>query len=373
MEKKTKFFYKVVYDALHEEIVGEKIAYGELLPSEKEIGERFGVDRTTVRKALSLLVEGGYVEKRAGVGTKVIYRSSDALEMAQKPSKVVGFFMPKTKKITERISQPFYSELFFNLESYLKKQGYSLIYTAIKDEQELADFIEKNRLSGAVFLTAVKNEILNYAKQMHFPSVLVNRYHDDLSCVLGNNSEGGYQAMKALLDHNHTRIAVVTGPMDYITTRERMFGCARAIAEVGMTMDDVVVREADFDFESAVAAVRDIYTNEENKPTAIFAFNDEMALATIRTLREMGLMVPQDVSVIGFDNLEYLSYTEPDLTTIDTQVALMAKVVGYNLLGLIEQHIPAGVQQNVPTRLVLRGTVSTYKEEGGLAKEIKSD
>jgi len=358
-KKKEKFFYRVVYDALKKEILEGEYKYNDLLPSEREISERFQMDRATVRTALSMLVTDNLVEKKAGMGTKVIYGTEEYSELRQRNNdNIIGFFMPKSNQMTERITQPFYSELFFNLEGFLKAQNYSIIYTTLEDEQELQDFIGNHGIRGAVFLSSVAPQLLIRAKHMKFPSILVNRLDDDFTCVLGNNIDGGYTAIKHLLENEHRKIGIISAPSSYITTQERLIGCKKAFAEYGLSMDDAIIFQGDWEYNSGVEATREIASMEEDKrPTAIFSFNDAMALGAIRTLHDMNLRVPQDISVIGFDNLNYLKFTEPNLTTIDTQVERMAQVVGFNLMGLISGMLPMGMRIDVPTNLVERGTV----------------
>ena len=356
--KKNKFLYEVVYNTLREEILGNKHKCNDLLPSEREIIERFKVDRTTVRKALSLLVADELVEKKAGVGTKVVYDANQPKFRGSSQNNVAGFFMPKTINPAERITQPFYSELYFHLEGYLKKLDYSIIYTTLKDEHELGEILANQGLQGAVFLTAVSPQLVEYAKRIKLPSVLVNRFDSDLTCVLGNNVYGGYTAVNYLLAHKHRNIAIISAPNSYITAQERLMGCRKAFEEAGLSMNDAVVVPGEWEYESGARAAREIFSVDKSKrPTALFAFNDMMAMGAISVIREMGLKVPGDVSVIGFDNVDYLRYTESDLTTIDTQTPLMAQIIAHNLVGLIKKETPNGMRIDVPTKLVERKTV----------------
>ncbi len=360
-KRKEKFFYREVYDTLKEEILQNHYKYNDLLPSEREIGDRFKVNRTTVRIALSMLVDDHLVIKKAGVGTKVIYGvgvEEDYNSLSSKKSDIIGFFMPKSNKMAERIVQSFYSELLFHLEIFLKAHDYSIIYATLEDEQEMLDFINNHSIRGAIFLTEVDQRMLDCAKRINLPSILVNRFDNEFTCVLGNNIEGGYMAINHLLENNHRRIGIISAPSGYITAKERMIGCQKALAEYGLSMDDAVICQGDWEYSSGVQAVRDITAIEEDKrPTAIFSFNDAMALGAIRALRDLNLRVPQDISVIGFDNLDSLKFTEPTLTTIDTQVERMAQVVVYSLMGLINEQILTGMRIDVPTKLVERGTV----------------
>ena len=135
-ESKT-FLYKKVYQDLKDRIQNGEYLRDALLPSEREIGETYLVDRTTVRKALQLLVDDGLVEKRAGKGTVVVWRpdqeqtQSRPVLRPERRNGPIAFLLPRGDNNSSRITQPFYSQLFYRAEKECQKLGYTLVYSTL--------------------------------------------------------------------------------------------------------------------------------------------------------------------------------------------------------------------------------------------------
>jgi len=355
MRDEKKFLYEKVYEGLKGEILAA-FTHNSLLPSEKEIGEKFEVDRTTVRKALGLLVEEGLVEKKAGVGTKVIMRRF--LPAVQNNYRNIGFLLPKTANKTDRITQPFYSRLFYRVEAECRKKGYSLSYTTLDEEDELLQVVETHRLSAVIFVTNVNSKFLQHAVASNIPSILVNGYYEGMASILCNNNEGAYKAIRHLAELGHKKIALIKGMASYVTCEERFEGCLRAAREFGIVFDPTDVYEGNWEFQSGYDAVCQIFAHSECAPTALFAFNDMMAIGAIQGLAAMGKGVPEDVSVVGFDN-EYAAtfkYLIPELTTIDVNIKTMAAIAAENIVYRMNNEGSYPLKIETPVGLVTGAT-----------------
>lgn len=356
MKDGKKFLYEKVYEALKQDILAGNFKFNDFLPSEKEIGDKMEVDRTTVRKALGILVEDGLVEKQAGVGTKVILRQHQP-EISNNNYKNIGFLLPRSQKKTDRITQPFYSSLFYQVEAECRRKGFSLIYTTLDEDSDFFQVVEAHHLSGVIFVTNVSQKFLQQALAAKIPSILVNGYYENMTSILCNNTEGAYKAIKHLVELGHKRIAIITGMEGYVTCAERLEGCHKAARELGITFDACDVYEGNWEFDGGYQGVQEIFSAKESCPTALFAFNDMMAIGAIQALTEIGKSVPEDVSVVGFDN-ENVPYNPliPKLTTIDVQIKTIASVAVSNIVYRMENKEINHMKIETPVNLVIGAT-----------------
>ncbi len=356
MKDENKFLYERIYEVLKRDILAGRFNYNDLLPSEKEIGDNFAVDRTTVRKALGLLVEEGLVEKRAGVGTRVMMRQYQPA--GPNNFRTIGFLLPKSTKKTDRITQPFYSSLFYRVEAECRQKGFSLIYTTLDDDDDLFQVVEAHRLSGVIFVTNVSKRFLRQAVDAKIPSILVNSYDENMASVLCNNTDGAYKAIRHLVELGHRRIGLIKGMRGYVTCEERFEGCHKAAREFGLTFDPVDVYEGNWEFDGGYDGARKIFADQANCPTALFAFNDMTAIGAIQGLTELGRSVPRDVSVVGFDN-EYAAafrHLIPQLTTIDVNTKILAAIAADNIASRLDNGGVYRIKIATPVDLVIGAT-----------------
>ena len=341
---------------LKSDILAGKINCNDFLPSEKEIGDKFEVDRTTVRKALGMLVDDGLVEKQAGVGTRVVMRQYQP--GMQNNYRTIGFLLPRSTKKTDRITQPFYSSLFYRVEAECRKKGFSLIYTTLNEEDDIFQVVEAHRLSGVIFVTNVSQRILKQAVDAKMPSILVNGYYEGMASILSNNNDGAYKAIRHLVELGHKRIAIIKGMEGYVTCAERFEGCHKAAREFGVSFAPADVYEGNWEFDGGYDGARKIFFDREACPTALFAFNDMMAIGAIQALLELGKAVPDDVSVVGFDNEHAAAFKHliPQLTTIDINVKTMAAVAADNIICRLEDEGAYRIKIETPVDLVIGAT-----------------
>lgn len=360
---KGTFLYSQLYEALKKRIKSGEYASGALLPSEREISVEFQVERGTVRKALELLVQDHLVEKRPGIGTRVASgKPQGASAIPSGKRRIIGLIMADSPEHPRKLSQPYYADLFSSLEEECSLNNCQLIYSSVHHDRELSDFMKSHDFLSMVFVTRTHDSWLHLAKKMNVPIILVNERREDLLSISYNNLDGAYMAISEFVKHGHRNIGIIAGPQDYYTTREKMAGCYQAIVEYGLRVPQENIVYGDWEYQSGVVCARRLFADRsrQERPTAIFAFNDMMCVGAIRALRELSLSIPKDVSIMGFDNMNQLKYTEPGLTTIDTNVSLMAKVI----LECATTHFgqtTSGLKIQVPVQMVHRETVGAAR------------
>jgi LacI family transcriptional regulator, galactose operon repressor len=186
---------------------------------------------------------------------------------------------------------------------------------------------------------------------------------DGIPWVTSANRRGAYHAIEHLVALGHQRIGVISGPPGYAAAVERAAGSRQALADAGMTADPSLWVEADFEIGPGAAATTQLL-DLPDPPTAIFAGNDPIACGALRAAYERGLRVPDDLSIVGFDDLPLAVSATPALTTIRQPMA----EIGRAGVGLIVRQLSSGScggpQLELPTRLIVRESTGPPRREG---------
>ena len=178
-----------------------------------------------------------------------------------------------------------------------------------------------------------------------------------IPAVSAANTSGADQASRHLLGLGHRRIAAITGPRQWLATEERRRGYHAALASAGILPDLSLEIEADFEIAGGMRAASELL-GRPDPPTAIFAFNDNLAIGTIKAARAHGLRVPEDISVVGFDDSELASLITPELTTVRQPLAEMGRTAVNLLRRLLDGQRVETLHVELGTRLVVRGSAA---------------
>ena len=217
----------------------------------------------------------------------------------------------------------FFSEVIDGVESYCYRQGYTLILCntggIYEKQRDYIRMLAEKRVDGILVmcsdLTEELSEMLN--KHKDIPKVVMDWGPDTSQAdnIIDNSEEGGYLATKYLIDHGHTQIACLSGHFEKAVCKERIQGFKRAMNQAQLDINEDWILEGNFECDTAVLAA-DQLVAMDNRPTAIFCFNDTMALGLMSRLQQKGIRIPEDISVIGYDNIELAEYFSPPLTTV---------------------------------------------------------
>ncbi|MFH1753903.1 MAG: LacI family DNA-binding transcriptional regulator [Candidatus Omnitrophota bacterium] len=245
-----------------------------------------------------------------------------------------------------------------------------LIHLTAKDlkPQSLGTHLDNVSLcSGVIFADIQGNEdLLREVIGTQTPCVVMNHldYKLAAACVSIDNKGGSIKAVDHIVSLGHKRIACITGDLGIQAGKERLEGYKESLKRHGIEIDKALIKRCDFSPQRARKAAVDLLGIDEH-PTAIFAASDEMAVETVRALREKKLKVPQDISVIGFDDSWFATQGPIGITTVRQPLALMAEKSVAVLLDMIQSKGKASLARIVlPTELVIRETcVSPLKQE----------
>ena len=209
---------------------------------------------------------------------------------------------------------------------------------------------------------------LETLRQHRFPHVLIDHRGGDeeAPAVAAENLQGAYKATEYLIELKHRRIGFITGAMDQICAQDRLAGYKTALADHGITFDPELVYEGDF-FQPLGYAGASALLESPHPPTAIFASNDVSAFGVMEAVRERGLRIPHDVSVVGFDDIPQAAHVHPPLTSVLQPLEEMGRTATRMLLEHIQDPLRPPERVELPTELVLRQSCCPAKPpaEGG--------
>jgi LacI family transcriptional regulator, repressor for deo operon, udp, cdd, tsx, nupC, and nupG len=241
------------------------------------------------------------------------------------------------------IGNPFYSTILQSVIGAAAKRGYSVLVASRLGEDPnrwLTDYLVSNRADGLlVFDGSLNTAALHDLAEEGKPLPLVAAYDElpdpRVNSVITDNRAAAHRAIKHLTEYGHRRIAHIAGPSRNAAPNERWVGFHEAMGKAGLTVRPEWVIKGEYNLESGVAAADHIAALGE-RPTAIFAANDEMAIGFISRLREHGLDCPHDVSVMGFDDISVSQHFAPPLTTMRQPREEIGRLATEALIDIIE-------------------------------------
>ncbi len=281
-----------------------------------------------------------------------------ARSLASRRTNVVGLLIPRSAATI--FSDPFFPHVIQGITETCSNRGYFLLLSMVTAERE-HDFYERvlrgRHVDGLIMMSSdIDDPILPMLIRDASPLVLVGRhpYLADVSSADVENRDGAVQAVRHLIDLGHRRIAVITGPLYMVAAMDRRDGYKQALAEAAIQIRPELIVESDFTQHGAYAAMRQILQLPE-RPTAVFAGSDVMAAGALRAVHEVGLRVPEDMSLVSFDDLPFASILTPPLTTVHQPLHELGAAAADLLLNRLAQpddHQPNQVR--LPTTLMIR-------------------
>ena len=237
--------------------------------------------------------------------------------------------------------------------------GYHLLFRPVEVDEPNGSYVElvRGRHTAGLILSGPRSDDTSVLT-LHedgFPIVLHGQLNStDIPCVDVDNVEGARSAVRHLMMLGHRRIGIVTNaPLVYTASRQRLEGYRRALAEDGISYDQALVQEGNFDEESGYAAITDLLA-VDGAPTAVFIASDVVAMGALRALQQKGVSVPHDLAVVGFDDITAARFITPALTTVHVPTFGLGWSVAELLIRIVEQRPPEEMRVQLDTRLIVR-------------------
>lgn len=266
--------------------------------------------------------------------------------------------------LVPNIANPFFAEIIRGIEQVAQQHGYAVLLgdTEGREDREAyyVGLVETRQADGLIQLHPRLPKAARGANgTLDIPLVNACEYIEDAPCprVGIDNVAAAREMTSYLLGLGHRRIGVVLGPDSSPLTSDRLRGYKLALRSAKIAADDSLIAQGDFSMSSGKAAAEKLFKTRQ-PPTAIFCFNDEMALGAIRFLKSTGRCVPQDVSVVGFDDIEFASFCDPPLTTIEQPTREIGNKAMALLFDLLNGNKPEPTMHTLPIKLIVRDSAA---------------
>jgi len=310
------------------------------------LNEKDDVSTETYEKVRRVIAEMGYMSSLA------------ATSMRSRKTNVIGILVVD-------LGDPFSLELFKGIGRAIRGTEYDLIvYSSGRIAASPQSGWERRHLSrvdgsitdGVLVVTPTTEDLTSVS-----PLVAIDPHeHNVCPTVISTNREGAMEVMEYLIDLGHRRIGFIAGRQGLISSNLRQQGYIEALEQAGLSMDPELIQPGDYTHETGYRCAQRLF-NLPDPPTAIFAANDQSALGVMDAASEAGLRVPDDLSVVGFDNISESACSLPGLTTVDQSVSEMGYVATTMLIKLMQGEPLDEPLRKVPVQLIIRDSCRSIK------------
>lgn len=328
-----------------------------------DVAKRARVSKATVSRVLNGIPVKEETRRKVVAAMKELdYRpNAQARSLTSGKTQVVGVLVPD-------IESAFYGPILEGCQQSLLSRGYNMLvcstYHKRGNEYTFAKLLWEKRVDGLLILTPREVEdkpmqlLLRKFASSGFPIVVADGEFDNslVPAVWVNNFEGGYKATEHLLKLGHKRIGLLLGPKDAPEASQRHLGYQQALRDYGITpCEELVVCAGNYLVNDGLKVAGKLLAKQ---PTAIFATSDDLAISVLEVGREMGICVPQDLSLVGYDDVAYAQLVTPKLTTVRQPLKQLGSISARKLVQTITGEEPEIAQITLPTELVIRDSTT---------------
>lgn len=333
--KKQKKYCEIA-QRIKEKIQAGTFVSGDKIDSEHHMAKKYSVSRQTVRHAISVLEQEGWLVRRQGSGTFV----AKPIVQKERYTKTIGVILTDLENYI-------FPTIIAEMEQVFTRNGYTLLLSMtrdqLEDEQRCLQHMLQNNVDGVIIeptKSALPNPNLAFLRalsQAGIAVMFINAAYPDLSfpCVRMDDYEAGYLATQCLLDASHTSIAGFF-QADARQGHLRYAGYLKALSEAGVPLKSNRVlwytREDELDWQNDYHRIQRTLKD----CTGVVCYNDQLAISLIDLLQKKGFLIPQDLSVVGIDGADFFGQVAIPLTTVKNPIQLLGQTIANNLLRLIE-------------------------------------
>ena len=282
-----------------------------------------------------------------------------ARTLTQRSSKLIGIVVPQTEGSRLMFQNDFYSEILGSIEFHARQNGYHIIISATDANESYLRLARERNLDGIIVIGMYPDEFYRQMKESRIPIVLVDSYCNDhyYHNIRIDDAYGSYLATRYVLSKGHRDIAFFSGQLkENGVMKKRLTGYRDALAEFGIAFDRRYVFEGKIDYASGIDAAERLLASGV-PATAVVAAAGSLAIGAMKGFYEQGVRVPDDVSVMGFDDLEISQYLTPGLSTIRQEISQKGEKAVELLINHINEPNLTKQEQILPVKLVERGSV----------------
>jgi len=309
----------------------------------RAINDKPDINPLTRKKILRIAKEVGYI------------RNATAVALRTKKTKTLGVIIADN-------NNPFYAEVLSGIEAEAKANHYHIILTNTQrnyqEEETSIDLLLAKQIDGLLIAPVQeRDEDIHKLILSNVPFVIVGRDYENLSvdAVFNDELKGGYIATEYLIKKGYRKISFIGGYLYKSPARKRLEGYKKALNDYGISVEEKLIRIGDIDLEDGYTDTKYMFDQKINFQ-AIFAYNDIMAFGAIKAIKERGLSIPEEMGVVGYDNISFSSLVSPPLTTINLEKQELGKESVRLLLSRINGHRKKNKKVVLDVNLVIRGT-----------------
>lgn len=329
-------------------------------PTIRDVAKKAGLSLSTVSLVLN---KKGYVsdankQKILGIIKELDYHPlQSARGLASRLSGNIGFILTEDHFSQ---SEHFYTRIFLGTEFEARKHNYYILLTtvgkSVNKTQEIPRFLLDHNVDGVIIAGKIGASWIEYIANKHIPFLLVDYVAPRVSNITIDNKAGAKLVVEYFLNGGHKKIGFIGGDIKHPSIHERFTEYKNVLLAAG-----IIPAEQWYDVDQPNTATADgykaaqtIFTLNDNKPTAIFAANDAMAIGCMQYLKENGFRIPNDIAIVGFDNIEAGLHVEPRLTTVNVHREEMGSLAVRRIVEMVKEKSGVATQTVTPVELVVR-------------------
>ncbi|MBZ6004343.1 LacI family transcriptional regulator [Paraclostridium bifermentans] len=323
----------------------------------KDIASKSGVSIATVSRYLN---KSGYVKQETRELIKNAIQEIKKQENIYEKEKNIAVVFPD-------LSNMFFTDVLKGLTEEADKLNYNVFSfdsgESIEKEMKIIDALKDFNICGLIITTTIRNrettkKHVQNLNSLGVPIILIDRdlIFCDFDGIFSDNKKGAFDGVDTLIAEGHKNIAVITGPLDYETAQLRLEGYKQAHKVNELEINENYIHEGDYQIDSGYNLTKEIINNNKDV-TAIFSCNNMMTLGAINALNEMDIKIGEDISLLGFDDLEFFTYLGLNISVVSRQTSEMGKIAFEVLSKKILEEEPYATQNIVlKPSIVLRGS-----------------
>jgi len=305
------------------------------------------VKKETKEKVLKAIMELGY------------YPNAAARALNRNKTNVIGIIVPYYEHY---LASPYFVELLLEIEKHMALKGYDLIFNTSKTKKfshnDYSILYKQRKVDGLIILApSIHEKSLEKLVYENIPFVIVGGMEENkyINCVDIDNIKGTREAVQYLLNLGHRRIGLVAGILYVMDGRQRLQGYIDTLNSHNIEIDNDLIFKGDFTEKSGYDALY-YFFSLKLPPTAIFCSNDHMAVGLYKAAHEKNIKIPDDLSVIGFDDIKLASFLTPPLTTIKQPIDTLGKTTAELIIDYIEKKLNTIKKIIIPPKLIIRSS-----------------
>jgi DNA-binding LacI/PurR family transcriptional regulator len=335
----------------------------------KDVAKLSNVAPSTVSRVIAnspRISEKTKIKVRAAMDELGYHPNFIARSLANQSTRVIGLVLPNSTDVF--FQNPFFPTVLRGLSDGANERQYALQISTGKTDEEIYEgviqMVQGGRVDGVILLySRIEDKVLNYLRDRKFPFVVIGKPFKDVELITyvdNDNYLASKEATNYLLSLGHKQIGFIGGDLNFVVTIERLLGFEKALREAGIQSEDDYIIHSEFLREGGQEAIGKLI-NLKNPPTALVVADDLMALGVLNTLLEMNISVPEDISILSFNNVLFSELSQPPLTSVDINIFELGYQASKKLIQLLENPNEPVKRIIVPHQLVKRFSCSETK------------